>query len=66
MWKIAKEIEIPMAYDLTCGEAIQIKEKYESGETSTKLDAILIAFKYGFALAMRMEANRRKRGAAHE
>lgn len=64
MWKIAKETRIPMAYDLTYGEAIQIKEKCESGETGAKLDAILIAFKYGFALAQRMEANKRKRGAA--
>ena len=63
MWKIAKEIEIPMAYDLTYSEAVQIKEKYESGETNARFDAILTAFRYGFALAQRLEANRRKRGA---
>ncbi|WP_346664003.1 hypothetical protein [uncultured Merdimonas sp.] len=64
MWKVAKETRIPMAYDLTYGEAIQIKEKYESGETNAKFDAIITAFRYGFALAQRMEANKRKRGAA--
>lgn len=64
MWKIAKETKIPMAYDLTYGEVLQIKEKYESGETNARFDAILTAFKYGFALAQRMEANKRKRGAA--
>lgn len=64
MWKIVKETRIPMAYDLTYGEAVQIKEKYESGETNARLDAITIAFKYGFALAQRMEANKRKRGVA--
>lgn len=64
MWKIAKEIEIPMAYALTYDEVVQIIEKYESGETNARLDAIVTAFKYGFALAQRMEANKRKRGAA--
>ena len=53
-----------MAYDLTYSEAVQIKEKYESGETNARFDAILTAFRYGFALAQRLEANRRKRGAA--
>lgn len=55
-----------MAYDLTYSELIQIKEKYESGETNARFYAIITAFRYGFALAMRMEANKRKRGAAHE
>ena len=63
MWRITEEIEIPMAYDLTYIEVLQIKEKYESGETNARFDAILTAFKYGFALAQRMEANKRKRGA---
>ena len=62
MWRITEEIEIPMAYDLTYGEFVQLKEKYESGETNARFDAILTAFKYGFALAQRMEANKRKRG----
>lgn len=53
-----------MAYDLTYGEVFQIKEKYESGEADARFDAIVTAFKYGFALAQRMEANKRKRGAA--
>lgn len=66
MWKIAKEIKIPIAYDLTHSEAVQIKEKYESGETNARFDAIMTAFKYGFALAQRIDANKRKRGAAHE
>ena len=52
-----------MAYDLTYSEVIQIKEKYESGETNARFDAIITAFWYGFALAQRMEANKRKRGA---
>lgn len=55
-----------MAYDLTYSEVVQIKEKYESGEKNARFDAIVIAFKYGFALAQRMEANKRKRGVAHE
>lgn len=63
MWKVAKETRIPMAYDLTYSEVIQIKEKYESGETNARFDAIVTAFRYGFALAQRMEANKRKRGA---
>lgn len=63
MWKVAKDARIPMAYDLTYSEVIQIKEKYESGETNARFDAIITAFRYGFALAQRMEANKRKRGA---
>lgn len=63
MWKVAKETRIPMAYDMTYSEVIQIKEKYESGETNARFDAIITAFRYGFALAQRMEANKRKRGA---
>lgn len=62
MWKVAKETRIPMAYDLTYSEVIQIKEKYESGETNARFDAIITAFRYGFALAQRMESNKRKRG----
>lgn len=64
MWKIAKEIEIPMAYDLTYGEVNQLRERYESGETDARFEALTAAFKYGFALAQRMEADKRKRGAA--
>lgn len=64
MWKIVKETRIPMAYELTYGEVVQIKEKYESGEADARFDAIVSAFKYGFALAQRMEANKRKRGVA--
>lgn len=55
-----------MAYDLTYSEVIQIKEKYESGETNARFDAIVTAFRYGFALAQRMEANKRKRGERNE
>ena len=64
MWKIAKETEIPMAYDLTYGETNQLIERYESGETGARFEALTSAFKYGFALAQRMEANKRKRGVA--
>ena len=44
MWKVAKETKIPMAYDLTYSEAIQIKEKYESGETNPGLTLSLPLF----------------------
>ncbi len=66
MWKIAESIKekIPAAYDLRCIECIQLNEKWSSGGPDAKYDAILTAFRYGFALAQRMEANKRKRGAA--
>lgn len=66
MWKIAESMKgsIPSAYDLTYGEAVELKEKYESGECNARFDALLTAFRYGFALAQRMEINKRKRGAA--
>ncbi len=68
MWKIAKSMEgkIPAPYDLRYKECIQLNEKWSSGEPNARYDAILTAFRYGFALAQRMEANKRKRGAAHE
>ena len=53
-----------MAYDLTYGEVNQLRERYESGETDARFEALTAAFKYGFALAQRMEADKRKRGAA--
>lgn len=68
MWKIAKSMEgkIPAAYDLRYMEVIQLNEKSLSSERNSRFDAIVTAFRYGFALAQRMEANKRKRGAAHE
>lgn len=68
MWKIAKSMEkkIPGAYDLRYKECIQLNEKWSSGEPNARFDAILTAFRYGFALALRMEANRRKRVQRNE
>lgn len=68
MWKIAKSMEgkIPAAYDLRYMEVVQSNEKLLSSERNARFDAIATAFRYGFALAQRMEANKRKRGAAHE
>ena len=62
MWKIAEGTKIPTAYDITYGEIVQLKERYESGERNAKFEALLTAFKYGFACAQRMEVNKRKRG----
>ena len=41
-------------------------KKWSSGEPNARFDAILTAFRYGFALAQRMEANKRKRGERNE
>lgn len=40
------------------------KKRHESGERNAKFEALLTAFKYGFACTQRMETNKRKRGAA--
>ena len=64
MWKIAAEMKgkIPDAYNLSYMECVQLNEKWSSGEPDSKYDAMLTAFRYGFALAQRMEANKRKKG----
>ena len=64
MWKIAEGTKIPTSCDITYGEIVQLKERYESGERNAKFEALLTAFKYGFACAQRMEVNKRKRGGA--
>lgn len=65
MFKIADGMsgKIPSAYSMSCAEGVQLREICYSGRY---LDALHIAFKYGFALALRMEANRRKKAVANK
>lgn len=62
MKKIASETEgkIPDRYSITFGECMELSRMIGDGK---KFDAICMAFNYGFALALRYEKNRRRRGA---
>lgn len=63
MNKIVSNVKIPKGYQLVCSEWLQLAKEARGPRGDDALDAVLKAFKYGFALAQRMEANKRKRGA---
>lgn len=64
MNKIISNVKIPERYQLVCSEWLQLAKEARGPRGDDALDAVLKAFKYGFALAQRMQANKRKRGAA--
>lgn len=64
MNKIVLNVKVPEEYQLVCSEWLQLAKEARGPRKDDALDAVLKAFKYGFALAQRMEANKRKRGAA--
>ena len=68
MNKIVSNVKVPERYQLVYSEWLQLAGEARGPRRDDALDAILKAFKYGFALAIRMEANKnnRKRGVAHE
>lgn len=64
MNKIVSNVKVPEGYQLVCSGWLQLAEEARGPRRDDALDAVLKAFKYGFALAQRMEANKGKRGAA--
>lgn len=64
MNKIVLNVKVPKEYQLVCSEWLQLAKEARGPRRDDALGAVLKAFKYGFALAQRMEANKRKRGAA--
>lgn len=62
MLKVVETMEkVPSAYGMTYSEMTLLLEKCKEDKIH---DALLTAFEYGFALARRMEKNKRKRGKA--
>lgn len=53
--------KIPEAYQLRYDECNELVDKSREHSPDATTRAILTAFRYGFALAQRYEANRRKR-----
>lgn len=55
MEKTAKKAEsnVPVLYDLSFSEITELYRVIESGSKEKALDAILIAFKYGFVMGHR-------------
>lgn len=65
MLKIAGDMfgKIPSAYDMSYIEVVQLYDECCDGRY---FEALHTAFRYGFALALRMEANRRKKAGANK
>lgn len=63
MTKIAEQIKgkIPDAYQLKGSEWLELAEKAREPYPDALWDALIIAFRYGFALAQRYEKNKRKK-----
>lgn len=61
MQKIANEIrkKVPDQYDLKVGDLILLNDMIENDFQDGKYDALQMAFYYGFALALRMEKNKK-------
>lgn len=64
MKKIADSMrgKIPGAYQMSMSEWIQLARMARGPEPSGVYDAVIMAFRYGFALAQRLEKNTRKAG----
>lgn len=61
--RTVENVKIPNAYQLRCSEWLQLATEAKAPYRDAALDAVLKAFKYGFALGQREERSRRKKTA---
>lgn len=61
--RTVENVKIPNTYQLRCSEWLQLATEAKAPHRDAALDAVLKAFKYGFALGLRAERNRRRSAA---